>query len=158
MRGFFEVGTPMGKSEARFEELMDALDEQFPGPQKPWKRLFEEDREFNQGPFAETMRDQYLAERLEKSAALEARLRSAVDEDGLLFAPTIANVLRETGPTATMDEIRAGVEFALAGAEHVTPVVAAKRLARASVKQEALAMRIGKRTVGASGGSFCAAM
>jgi hypothetical protein len=57
---FFRVGQPGGKSLASFDELMQALEEDQAGPNVEWKKVFEEDREFNQGEFAEATRDQFL--------------------------------------------------------------------------------------------------
>ena len=44
-----QVGQPSGKTVARFDELMQALDEDQEGDDVEWKKVFEEDREFNQG-------------------------------------------------------------------------------------------------------------
>ena len=71
---FFRVGQPGGKSLTRFDEIMQALDQDQPGSMVEWKKIFEEDREFNQGEFAECLRDQFLQERIEFFAALEAAL------------------------------------------------------------------------------------
>lgn len=53
---------------------MQALDQDQPGVLIEWKKVFEEDREFNQGEFAESLRDQFLQERIEFFAALETAL------------------------------------------------------------------------------------
>ncbi|EIE22924.1 hypothetical protein COCSUDRAFT_64043 [Coccomyxa subellipsoidea C-169] len=49
LEAFFAVGQPGGKTVNRFDELMQALDEDQDGPTVQLKKLFEEDREFNQG-------------------------------------------------------------------------------------------------------------
>jgi len=94
LRAYFRVGQPGGKTEARFDAMMQALDAVSgggesdgggrgkEGKEKEGKEkdvvlhatLFAEDREFNQGEFAETVRDQALSERLEFFAELEAAL------------------------------------------------------------------------------------
>lgn len=144
LRAFFRVGELGGKTLARFDALIAFLEEDAPGARVPWKGLFEEDREFNQGAFAEALRDQFLEERLEKAAAREAALRRAADEDGLLDAAAVASAIALANPTASAADARAGAELALAGGEHVTPAVAARRLARGAAKQEALAASIGQ--------------
>lgn len=65
LKSFFRVDKCGGKSLKRFDEVLQALDGDEPGPNVEWKKLFEEDREFNQGSFAECIRDQYLKERME---------------------------------------------------------------------------------------------
>lgn len=74
LASFFKVGQADGKTPARFDELMKSLDEDQPGESVVWAKVFEEDREFNQGEFAEAIRDQALQERIEFLAALEAAL------------------------------------------------------------------------------------
>lgn len=49
LHAYFRVGLPGGKTLQRFDELMQALDEDQPGPNVQWATIFEEDREFNQG-------------------------------------------------------------------------------------------------------------
>ena len=44
-----QVGQPRCKTLARFDELMQCLDTDQPGPTVETKKIFEEDREFNQG-------------------------------------------------------------------------------------------------------------
>lgn len=74
LSSFFRVGQPGGKTLARFDEVMQALDQDQSGPTVEWKKIFEEDREFNQGEFAECLRDQFLTERIEFFTALETAL------------------------------------------------------------------------------------
>ena len=76
LRTYWRVGAPGGKMEARFDALAQSLDAVAPpsdGP-VPLASLFAEDREFNQGEFAEAVRDQALAERLEFFGEVEAAL------------------------------------------------------------------------------------
>jgi len=75
------------KSEERMDELIEALDEQCPGEGGiEWSSLMEEDRQGDQGPFAECMRDQDLQERqeyledIEEGLLLKARSTVEMDE------------------------------------------------------------------------------
>ena len=47
---YLKVGEPGGKTRERFDALMQALDADQEGPVVTYKKLFEEDREYNQGP------------------------------------------------------------------------------------------------------------
>jgi hypothetical protein len=49
LMSYFKVGQAGGKTLARFDELMQALEEDQGGPTAEWRKVFEEDREFNQG-------------------------------------------------------------------------------------------------------------
>ena len=49
LKAYFCVGEPGGKSLARFDTLMAAMDKDQPGASIEHARVFEEDREFNQG-------------------------------------------------------------------------------------------------------------
>lgn len=49
LAAYFKVGAAGGKMPERFDQLMQALDEDQPGPAVDWAKIFEEDREFNQG-------------------------------------------------------------------------------------------------------------
>jgi len=63
------------KADERFDELVEALDEQCPGDGPiQWATLLEEDRQGDQGPFAEAMRDQDLQERQEYFEDIEEAL------------------------------------------------------------------------------------
>ncbi|KDD75088.1 hypothetical protein H632_c879p0, partial [Helicosporidium sp. ATCC 50920] len=78
---YFRAGQPGGKSEEDFDALLKALDEDQPGESVRWAKLFEEDREYNQGEFAECVRDQFLSERVARLAALEQALWEACDHE-----------------------------------------------------------------------------
>ena len=83
LASFFRVGLPGGKAAARFDEALQALDADQAGEVVEWKKVFEEDREYNQGEFAETVRDQFLEERIDFFADLQAALyeESGNEED-----------------------------------------------------------------------------
>lgn len=74
LASYFKVGLSSGKTVQRFRQLIDSLDKDQPGESVDWKKVFEEDREFNQGEFAECIRDQFLDERTEFFASLEESL------------------------------------------------------------------------------------
>jgi len=81
LRAYFRVGAPGGKSASRFDALLQALDAAAPGgpaTRVAHASLFAEDREFNQGEFAEAVRDQALAERLEFFGEVERALLAQV--------------------------------------------------------------------------------
>jgi len=49
LEAYLKVGEPGAKTRERFDSLMQALDADQEGPVVNYKKLFEEDREFNQG-------------------------------------------------------------------------------------------------------------
>ena len=49
LKNYFIVGQPGGKSLERFDTLMSALEKDQPGATIEHGKVFEEDREFNQG-------------------------------------------------------------------------------------------------------------
>jgi hypothetical protein len=49
LASFFKAGQPDGKHATRFDEIMQAMENEHEGEAVAWKKLFEEDREFNQG-------------------------------------------------------------------------------------------------------------
>ena len=84
LRAFFKVGKLDGKSEEMFEEALGALESDQPGAQVEWRKVFEEDREFNQGAFAECIREQFLTERkhLNDAVAVALYVACGVGENG----------------------------------------------------------------------------
>lgn len=132
---FFRVGQPGGKDLGRFDEVMQALDEDQPGASVEWKKVFEEDREFNQGEFAETLRDQFLQERIDFFGALEMALyEEANDEDECTKAQVIRAIL-STDPACT--EKAAGVAAAGAfgpGVESSSIKAVMKKLSRGMLR------------------------
>ncbi len=104
---FFRVGLPGGKTLARFDEVMQALDADQPTPTVEWKKIFEEDREFNQGEFAETLRDQFLQERIEFFAALEIALYEEANNEEECTKAQIIRAILDSDPECT--EKAAGV-------------------------------------------------
>ncbi|XRA97756.1 translin-associated factor X-interacting 1 [Pycnococcus provasolii] len=105
------------KSADRHAELMEALSEDQPGTQIEHGRLFEEDREFNQGPFAEALRDQWLEERLEHLERIEAELTKMYESRGdmLLDMINVSLALREADPEVPDGQRRKLAEDATRG-------------------------------------------
>ena len=68
---FFSVGHPNGKQKSRFEELWGKLCDEQSGTIVQYKKLFQEDEDFNQGPFMECVREQTLKERIEYFKEIE---------------------------------------------------------------------------------------
>ena len=81
LRSFFADKIP-----ERLEELLAALDETCPSTSVEYTLLFAEDREFNQGPFAECIRDQFLEERLEQIENLEKAIYECADYEEMCTA------------------------------------------------------------------------
>ncbi|KAK9848176.1 hypothetical protein WJX84_010121 [Apatococcus fuscideae] len=79
---YFRVGLPGGKTLDHFDELMQALDEDQAEEKFEHKKVFEEDREFNQGSFAEAIRDQFLQERSMYFKQLEQDNRGELNAGG----------------------------------------------------------------------------
>ena len=80
LRAFFKVGKLDGKSEEMFRDALHALESDQPGTQVEWRKVFEEDREFNQGAFAECIREQFLTERKHLNDAVAVALYVACGE------------------------------------------------------------------------------
>jgi hypothetical protein len=81
LRAYYRVGSPGGKTAPRFDALLQALDAVAaggPAIRVLHASLFAEDREYNQGEFAEAVRDQALAERLEFFGEVERALAARV--------------------------------------------------------------------------------
>jgi len=135
LASFFRVGQPGGKDLARFDEIMQALDEDQPGSSVEWKKVFEEDREFNQGEFAETLRDQFLQERIDFFNALEVALyEEANDGDECTKAQIIRAILNTD---AACTEKAAGVAASSVfgpGVESLSIVAVMKKLSRGMLR------------------------
>lgn len=96
LHSFFRVGESGGKTAVRFDEAMQAMDADQPGAVIEWKKVFEEDREFNQGEFAESLRDQFLQERLEFFSALETALYEQVGDGDECTAEQVIQAILAT--------------------------------------------------------------
>jgi hypothetical protein len=82
LRAFFKVGKLDGKSEDMFRDALGALESDQPGTLVEWRKVFEEDREFNQGAFAECIREQFLTERKHLNDAVAVSLYVACGGTG----------------------------------------------------------------------------
>ncbi|KAI8111630.1 hypothetical protein M9435_004130 [Picochlorum sp. BPE23] len=99
LRSFFRVGSPGGKSEKRFEDILHCLEKDQPGTHVEWAKLFEEDREYNQGDFAECIRDQFLSERVELYDAICVALYEECGEDEFCNHHQVATALMVGHPS-----------------------------------------------------------
>ena len=85
LRELFRVGHPLGKSADNFEEMIDALHAETPASGiVRVDELFVEDKDFNQGRFAECVRDQYMEESVAFYSSVQDRLGECADEHGLV--------------------------------------------------------------------------
>ena len=111
LESYFKVGQKGGKSVERFQELLEALDKDQPDEEVVWKKLFEEDREYNQGEFAETVRDQYLEERLEYFKELESTLYDQTNFEENCTASQLENALCFVDPDIGPGELKRVLEM-----------------------------------------------
>jgi hypothetical protein len=152
LASFFRVGLPGGKGLPRFDEVMQALEEDQPGPTVEWKKIFEEDREFNQGEFAETLRDQFLQERIDFFAALEIALYEEANDGEECTKAQIIQAILNTDPECS--EKAAGIAAAgvfAPGLESLSIKVVIKKLSRGMLRGGDLQIR------GSLGGSVSVA-
>ncbi|KAL3145195.1 Translin-associated factor X-interacting protein 1 [Trebouxia sp. C0010 RCD-2024] len=138
LKAFFRVGQPGGKTEDRHDELMQALDEDQPGSKVIYKKLFEEDREYNQGEFAEAVRDQFLNERIEYYKELEDAIANAAAAEGMDMCTRehVKAALRHLDPDVAdhvVGNISASV-FNTGQDQHSLPVIM-KRLQNITIKR-----------------------
>jgi regulator of replication initiation timing len=98
LHSFFRVGQPWGKTFERYEMMLAALDQDQPGETVIWKAIFAEDREFNQGAFAETTREHFLQERVEYLATVEEALAEETKFEDTCTRQQVVNALLSTDP------------------------------------------------------------
>ncbi|KAK9789016.1 hypothetical protein WJX73_007749 [Symbiochloris irregularis] len=156
LKNYFCMGQPGGKSLDRFDTLMSALDKDQPGTSIEHGKVFEEDREFNQGAFAECVREQWLQERLEYFSELEAVIyHEAMGQDecdrgqvitalmkvdaNLIEKQALALVETAFMPGADKHTVKLVLRRLRAGAgrTHPTPIEALGTLARPKGKKAA---------------------
>lgn len=77
---------------------MHCLEKDQPGTHVEWTKLFEEDREYNQGDFAECIRDQFLSERVELYDAVCVALYEECGEDEFCNYHQVATALMAGHP------------------------------------------------------------
>lgn len=78
---------------------MHCLEKDQPGTHVVWAKLFEEDREYNQGDFAECIRDQFLSERVELYDAICVALYEECGEDEFCNHHQVATALMVGHPS-----------------------------------------------------------
>lgn len=109
LRSFFKVEEIGGKSLRNFDEILQALEKEHSGPEVEWKKLFEEDREFNQGEFAECIRDQFLKERIEFIDELGVALYEEINNQDTCTEGDIVRAILLVDPEISEKEAEAAV-------------------------------------------------
>lgn len=104
LSAFFRVGQPGGKTLEHFDEACQALETDQPGPSVEWKKMFEEDREFNQGEFAESIRDQFLQERIDFFSQLQTSLYEESGNDEECSKDQVIRAVLMTDPLCSEKE------------------------------------------------------
>jgi len=115
----FRVGQGGGKTRAQFTEVMAALRKEVGEFVADPCALFREDENFNQGPFAEAVRDQYLAESVEYYKRLERSLGSLSDVDGFVGEAGIAKALSSAQAGLTVETARVLARILLNGKQQI---------------------------------------
>jgi len=111
LKSYFRVGHQGGKSHNRFEQLVAALEKDQPDEDSvEYKKLFEEDREYNQGEFAETVRDQMLEERIEYFKDLEEALYDQTNFEETCSPRALENALCKLDPEMPLAEIKKSLD------------------------------------------------
>ena len=82
------------KDEESLTQLRVSLEQDRPGEWVQYELLFEEDREGNQGSFAEELRDQHLSERQELIRQIDEALTAVAGEEEKVTAAQAAKALR----------------------------------------------------------------
>eukprot|EP00854_Cymbomonas_tetramitiformis_P010900 gene10900-12897_t len=98
------------KTSDRLKELYKALDKDQPGKEVDYATLFEEDREYNQGEFAETVRDQQLEERLEYLDELEEAFYDYGDDQGFLDIDAVERAFKKVDKSINKDQLKMYVD------------------------------------------------
>ncbi|KAG2494635.1 hypothetical protein HYH03_007153 [Edaphochlamys debaryana] len=103
LKGFFSSKKP-----TRIEEVLEALDTDCPADTVQYRRLFDDDGDLNQGIFAETIRTQLLAERLEQLQALDDALMEAAEKARVRYVPPslLTAAIKAAIPDCTEDTVR----------------------------------------------------
>ncbi|CAL8464737.1 g4272 [Coccomyxa elongata] len=127
---FFAVGQPGSKTLNRFDELMQALDEDQDGPTVVLKKLFEEDREFNQGELKQPAPMQH-----EHFAELEQRLLDETRQQPECTRDNLAAAIMKMNPNLSEQQAQAQASgvFDL-GVEQNTVALTMQRLRRQAVQ------------------------
>lgn len=94
------------KSVGQMDRLKIVLNQEQAGLCVEYKKLFEEDRELNQGPFVEELRDQYIEERQSYVEELEVAI-SAVAIDGMVSVKSMQEVFAKLDPVKPPSQVEA---------------------------------------------------
>lgn len=151
------------KTSDRLKELYKALDKDQPGKEVVYAKLFEEDREFNQGEFAECVRDQQLEERLEYLDELEEAFYDYGDDQGFLDTDAVERAFRKVDKSISKEQLKIYVERCFlsspgAGEKKEEPTVeisvAMSRIRKGVVKKETESPADGGAIMGMVAGFF----
>lgn len=152
LSAFFRVGHPGGKSLERFDEAAQALDVDQPGTSVEWKKVFEEDREFNQGEFAETIRDQFLQERIEFFAELQTALYEESGNEEECKKDQVVRAILLIDPLCTEKDAASAASGAFGpGVDVLSVKVVMKKLSRGMLRGRRDLDRSGSGSVSAAG-------
>ena len=157
LKSYFRVGHQGGKSHSRFEQLISALEKDQPDEEfVEYKKLFEEDREYNQGEFAETVRDQMLEERIEYFKDLEEALYDQTNFEETCTPRALENALCKLDPEMPLIDIKKtldscfpkGVQDSTVGSVLIVLKQGVGRKARKAGKTVGLSKSGGKKKLG----------
>ncbi|KAK9824582.1 hypothetical protein WJX72_011489 [[Myrmecia] bisecta] len=136
LEAFFRVGLPGGKTKDHFDELMQALDEDQPADKVEHAKIFEEDREYNQGAFAEAVRDQFLQERITYFKELEVAIYGEAAHEEECTREHVKNALVVLDGDLSERRARSlADEVFMPGVETSSVKVVMKRLQKTAVKR-----------------------
>jgi len=93
------------KNEQNMKRLMNALDLNDPAQRVRYQLLFKEDRDGNQGPFLEELRDQHLAEIAGFHREIKKRLEDGMNEFQQVTVSQIETAFRQIDPAKPQTEI-----------------------------------------------------
>jgi len=93
------------KSEQNMKKLLNALELNEPQPKVRYELLFKEDRDGNQGPFVEELRDQHLSEIQLFHAEISEQLKAVQNEYQQVTVQQIEETLQRLDPQKTQTEI-----------------------------------------------------
>eukprot|EP00884_Botryococcus_braunii_P012883 jgi/Botrbrau1/21596/Bobra.43_1s0006.1 len=135
LEAFFRVGEPGGKMADRFDALMQALDEDQEGQMVKYGKLFEEDREYNQGEFAEAVREQAVTERAEYFVNLQMALSEVAGYESEASRAHIVAALQKLDPDISDRQAWALANGSFPPGEEKLPIpVIMKRLKAGAIK------------------------
>ena len=93
------------KNEQNMKKLLNALDLNDPHDMVRYELLFKEDRDGNQGPFLEELRDQHLSEIQDFLGEIKKNLKSVMNEYQQVTVQQIEEILKTIDPLKPQNEI-----------------------------------------------------